>query len=164
MKALLVLIIFPLLISFDSFCQQKNVITQEELIGIWQVNSDEIASGWLDSYRFFGNKEFIFSPNQNDGLRRIISIKGTYRIANNKLYLKVISTDELEGGHFERSHITTLSDTWEIAGGVIKNLIQPTREEEVVEMKRCNNETSKKTCILFDGRKYYKLENDPLNY
>ena len=164
MKALHVLIIFPLLISYDSFAQQKNVITQEELVGIWQVNSDEIASGWLDSYRFFDNKEFIFSPNQFDGLRRIISINGTYRIVNNKLYIKVASTDEVEGGHIERSHLTTLSDTWEIDGGVIKKVIQPERDEEVIEIKRCNNEISKKICILLDGRKYYKLENDPTNY
>lgn len=164
MRFLSVIFILFSLSLYGQNCLQEDIHKPSELIGIWQADNNEDGSAWPDVYRFFDNKKFIFNPNQYDGLKRIFAINGTYRIVENKLYLKVISTTEIEGGHIVRSTITTLSDSWEIVGGKEKEVKQRNKDEEFIEIQQCNNDISKESCIILDGRKYYKMQNDPSKY
>ncbi|MDZ4204208.1 MAG: hypothetical protein U1C46_05260 [Bacteroidales bacterium] len=145
-------------------CQQKNYITPNELIGIWQADNNEESSAWFDVYRFFDNGKFIFNPNQYDGLKRVLSITGKYRIVDNYLYLKINSTTEIVGGYIVRSTITVFSDSWEIEGGEIKEFEHPNIDEEVVKVQQYQIDASNEISIILDNRKYYKMQSDPTKY
>lgn len=164
MKYLSILLILSSYNCFAQNCTQNNIIDKNELIGIWQADTTEESDAWLDVYRFFENGEFIFNPNQYDGLKRILAINGKYRIVGNNLYLKVSSTTEIVGGHLVRSTIETLSDSWAIEGGQIKKFEQPNKDEEVIEISQHKNTNSKDSFIMLDNRKYYKMRNDPTKY
>jgi hypothetical protein len=139
-------------------------ISNSELIGIWQADNNDEGSGWSDVYRFFNDGKFIFNPSQYDGLKRIIAINGTYRIKDNILYLNITSTTEMFGGNIVRSTLTTLSDSLEISGGRINEVKYPDREEELIEIQDYLVIEIKKTFIVLDNRRYFKMRNDPTEY
>jgi len=142
----------------------KSEISQKDLIGIWQGDNDIDGSAWQDVYRFFGNGYLVFNPSQYDGLKRILAIHGHYRVLDNTLHLKVDSTSEVVGGYLVRSRILTKSDGWEIEGGELKVIKHPDIEEEEIELQQERSISSKYRCITIDGRKYFKMSDDPKNY
>jgi hypothetical protein len=95
--------------------QMKN-----KLVGKWQAESREITSMYHDSYQFYSDGKFIFRPDEYDGLRRILSINGIYKIKKDTLFFTPEFTVEVIGGYPVRSESTTLSDTWEILQGQTK--------------------------------------------
>lgn len=122
-----------------------------------------VRKGKFNKERYVPMTDAICSDLQKY-INEVRSMLVTYRIVKNRLYLKVTSTTEIEGGHTVRSTITTLSDSWEIVGGKEKVVKQPGKEEEVIEIQRCNNNILKEICLVLDGRKYYKMQNDPTKY
>ena len=155
--------ILILLLSLSA-CSSSQVLVNKELTGVWQNETKEIASGWLDTYQFFDDSHFIFNLNQYDEARRVLSLKGHYRIKGDTLFFKVDSTVELVGGYFERSTFTSIHGSWSLSGNVTKKEIKlPDTEEQYAIIKRCNEE-KQIDCILIDESIYYKMSSKPEDY
>jgi hypothetical protein len=155
MKQLFISILFIINLSIS--------IKAQDLIGIWQYNTPEIYSGYFDTYQFFNDMSFKFNTNQNNGLRRIISIGGRYSISNNEISFYVEYTIEIIGGLPQRSEILTGNDSWSIEGGEMKKLLLQTPITQVASFEIGKEENGKAT-IFIDKRKYYKVGSDPNNF
>lgn len=148
-KYWLILIVF---LQTSNFTFSQN--STKNIIGLWQENDSVVTSMYRDTYRFELNGKFVFNPNEYDGLNRIISIKGTYKIKKDKLILLPSHMKELIGGYPIRSEITTLSDTWEIQCAKIKTIKLKKRVTQIANLKISQNASS----ILIDNRTYFKVE------
>lgn len=158
---ILQILVFLLSVSACSFSQG---ITHNELSGVWQCESKEIASAWLDTYQFYSDGRFIFNLNQYDEARRVLAIKGRYRIVKDTLFFKIETTIELTGGHFERNTLTSTHGSWSLSGDLVKKEIkQPEKEEQIAMIKQCS-EKQQPDCILIDGNAYYKISSNPEDY
>lgn len=148
MKKIKLLICCLVLINL-AFGQIKNNLT-----GKWQAESKELTSMNLDTYQFLNNGRFTFEPDGYNGLNRIISISGRYKIKGDTLLLTPEFTKEITGGYPVRSESTTLSDTWEIIQGQIKTFSCKKRlcQPAIIKINPDN-----KTFTL-DERKFFKLD------
>ena len=147
------LVIATLSISFNVTCQIIKNQKEINIVGLWQSNTVEVTSAYLDSYRFYANHKFEFVPTGYNGLNRIIKIVGTYQILENEIKFHVQSLIEVAGGSIERSTTATWSDSWSIDGGKlitkkIKSNIQ------IASLEFCNEANH---CISIDKRIYYKI-------
>ena len=155
MKRILIIII--LFISFNSICQTSVNNENKDIIGVWQAETKEVSSGYLDLYRFYKNNKFIFEPSQYDGLKRIAQIAGTYKIDKDKIVFYVNSISELVGNKIERSMITTLSDSWAIdAGKLITKKIKSSPQKAKFEI--CKSIEDNQNCLKIDDRLFYKIK------
>jgi hypothetical protein len=147
MKQKSVLIIF-FMISFSW-------VYAQQLVGIWQAKSKEITSAYFETYQFFKNATFKYNTNQYDGMRRVISIEGDYYLKKDTLYLTPKVSNEIEGGTFGRSELSTLNDSWEIINGKLtsKKVKKITSSVLIIFID--------KELITIDGIKYYLLNSNP---
>lgn len=134
---------------------QVNVIWENQLIGIWQVNSKECNKFWNDTYAFYENGDFAFTPSMGDGLRRVVNIMGKYQINGDSLTLNVHTIHEKVGGKIVRSRYTSESDSWMIVDAEIKefNIVS---KPESLQIKECDDD-----CIWLDKRQFFKVIDDP---
>lgn len=151
--------IFLITINFSCYSQ---TFENKDLVGIWQFNNRNIASGWLDNYQFFPNGKFCFNTNQNDSTKRIISIGGTYLLKNNILTLQTTYSKEIYGGHLERSE-TAGGSGWEVTGGKVITIKFKSKIISHITLEKCDDKEDV-SCILLDKRIHFKLENNPINY
>lgn len=162
------IIVLSIMCSFSPIQQPLNSnrkqLDEKNIIGVWQAKSDEMTSGWLDTYQFFANGEFTFNPSQYDGLKRIISIKGKYRIIGDSLFFLVQYTKEATGGDIVRSETSTLSDSWALEGVKIIEIKHENKEEQKAAIELGQPSANGNSCILIDKRKYYKMQSDPTKY
>jgi len=157
MKTLHILL-FILNLSACSFSQS---ITHDEILGLWQCESKEIASAWLDTYQFYSDGRFVFNLNQYDEAKRVLAIKGHYRIVEDTLFFKVEATIELVEGYFARNTLTNTHGSWSLAGDLVKKEIgQPEKEEQIALINKCE-EKQQFNCIIIDGSVYYKISSNP---
>lgn len=96
-------IFFSLLIMTFSitFAQQKKdsyFLSNNDLIGVWQRDSNIIANVLNQNFEFYNNGTFILNlGNEGDDARSIIKLKGKYRLVNDKLIFTIISRTVVEG-------------------------------------------------------------------
>jgi len=154
--------IVPLLLFLNTnLFAQLNV---NDITGVWQYESCEIGSAWLDTYHFFSNGEFVFNLSQYDEIKRIIAIKGHYRLIKDSIYFKIEYTTELFGGYIVRDNLTKIHGSWALSGNPIqKDIKQSEIREEYATLKFCKEKIGV-PCILIDGRKFYRISNDPKEY
>lgn len=139
------------------------IITQakaQNIVGLWQFGSPTVSSGYFETYQFFANGNFCFNTNQSDGLRRVLSIGGKYKVTKDKLVFTVEYTIELIGGNLERSHITTGSDSWALDNGQQKKLPLGKPIVQQASFQAAQKEKGEEV-ILIDLQKYYKVDDDP---
>jgi heat shock protein HslJ len=148
-------IIFSLFISICSFCQ-TSVEEKSQLQGTWQEVNSEVSSNYHDTYTFFQNNKFEFTPTGYNGLNRIIKISGTYKIEENQIKFNVQKITELVGGKIERSRITTLSNSWAIDGG--KLVTKKVNEiEQIATFNFCKTKDANPNCFEIDNNRYFKV-------
>lgn len=147
-----------LLIIIKCSCLQA-----QSLVGIWQLNTPEVSSGYLDTYQFFSNGTFRFNSSQYDALRRVITIGGKYKVQKDKLTFSVEYTMEKVGGVFKVGDIASGSDSWSITGGQIKRvpLLKTITQYASIEAGIKDKEVD---VIKINKAKYYKVDNDPENF
>ena len=108
---LLFLIAFSCLSSF---------LNAQTVVGIWQEGTPDVSAAYHNTYRFLKDGSFSFNPSEYEGLKRILSIDGKYKLENNKLILTITGTHELIGGTLKRSTFSGLSThLWSIESGAI---------------------------------------------
>ena len=145
------------LVLFGTFLTSNVTFSQNPnttIIGLWQENDSVVTSMYHDTYRFELSGRFIFKPNEYNGLNRINSISGMYKIKNDRIIMTPLKMNERIGGYPTRSEITTLSDSWEIQGAKLKMIKLKKRKSQSATIKISQNENS----ILIDDRIYYKVE------
>jgi hypothetical protein len=130
--------------------------TPNKLAGKWQADTTKITDRYFDTYQFFNNGRFVFKPNEYDGLSRVISITGVYKVSGDTLFLTPNFTKEIVGGNFVRSQKTILADTWQIVNGQAK--IIPCKKRLVQSAVLKINGDGKS--LLLDDRNFYKLKPD----
>ena len=159
-----ILQILALILSINT-CTFSQEIKYKDLFGVWQSESKEIASAWLDAYQFFADGRFVFNLNQYDEAKRVLAIKGHYRIVEDTLFFKIESTIELIGGYFVRNSLTNIHGSWSLSGDVIRKEIKhPEKTEQIAVIKRYGEEHQELNCILIDEVIYYKIYSNPEDY
>lgn len=145
----IMLLVYSLVLINLAFGQIKNNLT-----GKWQAETEKLTSMNFDTYQFLNNGRFTFEPNAYNGLNRIISINGIYKIKGDTLFLTPEFTKEVTGGYPIRSESTTLSDTWEIIQGQTKTLPckKSLRQSAIIKI----NPEGK--AFTLDERKFYKVD------
>ena len=152
-KICLIIMVF---VSINSISQNVTKNNFNNIVGVWQLQSKEVSSGLLDSYKFYLDNKFEFYPSEYNGLKRIIKITGTYKIEDNKIAFNVNSITELVGDKIERGLTTTLSDSWTITdGNLVTRKIKS--EKQIATFEFCKTDKSDEDCFLIDGRIYYKI-------
>jgi len=135
-----------------------------DMVGIWQAESEAMGAGWNDNYRFFENGHFKFNLCQKMfGLERVISINGEYRVRGDTLYLKVESTTERTGGRVVRWSPGEV-DSWNLIEANKRDIKEHGTGENRATLEKCTPSRSGLPCIKIDGRPYYKVRDNPLNY
>lgn len=153
-----IIIVFSLISLHISLLAQ---VSSKNILGVWQYESSEIGSAWLDTYQFYSDGTFIFNLSQYDEIKRIIAIKGHYRLVNDSIYFKIEYATELSGGRIIRDNLTKIHGSWALHGSSIqKDILQPVAKEEYASIKFCKEVN----CMLIDGRKFYRVNNDPKKY
>lgn len=136
----------------------------QSLVGVWQRDTNCILGKHLDTYCFFSDGTFRFNSDENNSLRRVLSIGGKYKIVNKQLVFVVKYTIERVGGVLERDTLATQCGSWSIKGGVIKKMMLRKTIVEKADLDRTVNSKSGKY-LLIDMRKYFKISNNPdINY
>lgn len=155
MKRELIILIYILsLICINQNTQAQ--ITKKQLNGTWQAESPDIGSGYGELYKFYLDGKFSYSPSENDGLKRIISIKGTYEIKGKELLLTTTSTEEKVGGNLTRVPFITTNDSWAIKEAkLVEVKLNPVVHYLTIELNR--DTIHSEPSILIDNRPFYRL-------
>jgi len=151
MKNLIVSACFILLVK---------VLSAQSLTGVWQEQTPDVSSGYLNTYSFPDDSTILFKPNTYFGLKRIVSLEGKYKFdkTKNLLYVTILYTNEIVGGTIERSKEEgTATDLWAIEGGQEKKikLPKPVKATISIEFKKSDKDAQ---LMLLDKKKYYKVE------
>lgn len=141
----------------------SQLLNQASICGVWQNKSQIIGAGWLDRYQFYPNGSFIFRLSEYDGAKRLIALKGHYRINKDTLFFKIETTVEKIGGSIIRDPENTLHGSWTIAKCKILEIKQTGIDESYAILSSCKK-NSKLPCILIDGDEYYRIGQDPEKY
>ncbi len=132
----------------------------EQLYGRWQNKSSSVSAGSLDTYRFYSDGRFIFDLSEYDGSKRIIAIKGHYRLSCDTIFFKVEYTTELLDGEVVRDIENTEHGSWSIQGKVkVVDIKQPQSCESFAIIKICMDK-SDVSCILLDRDKYFRINKN----
>jgi hypothetical protein len=125
-----------------------------QLVGKWQEGSKQASSAYRNNYVFRANRTFKYSTDEEDGLRSIISIEGTYKLKQDTLFLKPLFYTENRGMRLDRSMITAGNNSWEMTGG--KNNKKPVANPVWYSLVFKPNKA--KVTIELDYITYYKMQ------
>ena len=150
--AILTLYLYFIAIS-NSYSQ---AITKDKLKGVWQADTDLVASGYGDNYKFFKNGRFEFEPSEAEGLRRILYFRGNYEIVGDTLKLSPDSIAEMVGGTPEISHIYG-GNGWDMDNGTIKKRKLKKVNTTDLRISTCGTSTNLE-CVKIERRRYFKVK------
>lgn len=127
--------------------------SSQNIIGLWQRDSNIVGSGTNETYHFFENGKFEFCVSQYLYLNTIISFQGIYKINNDQICFVIKSRKEIVGGQIEQGSLG-FQDNWVISGSTIKEIKQdsiPYNFNFSIEVKE------KKTVLQIGNTTYYKV-------
>jgi hypothetical protein len=131
-------------------------IDNKDLMGKWQMESTEVADGYYYTYSFLRGNNFIFGNDENEGLNRIISLRGTYYLKGDTLILYLKQEYDLVGGNPQLSEKLAGSG-WVVKGGKTVPRDLPVVKEYKIPIKPCAERDGKR-CLEINSMSYYKLE------
>ena len=138
-----------LLASFKS----PTVLVDSDIVGEWQLGSKIVGSNKRSTYVFTSSKKFVYNTDGQDALIEVLNINGTYSIKKDTLYLQPININKRVGGKLAKNLYTTINDSWEITGGVIKTIKVSDSSKYPVIIKVI----SRRKVLEIDGSLYYKI-------
>jgi hypothetical protein len=144
-------------------CQPKALLSEQELIGIWQV-SPSMASGWDDAYQFFDSGEFIFNTSQMNCEERNRSFAGTWKLTDTHLELTIRQRVVLEGGQLVESVICATA--YEIEGGELKTYGLEKSEIKSLSISAITPDEGNmnRDKITLENKPFWKISDDPSSY
>jgi hypothetical protein len=158
MKKLLILIAIVTLPAF-SFSSEPDSLT-----GVWQ-DSENLGSGWSNSFLFFGDGNYSFFANQMDCSKRLMSYSGKWKISGEEeaIFMTIDERVIIEGGRMEKADGSCASDSM-LVGGVQKT-VKVTPEENVdyaiSKVYKDNASGIERKFIYIDAMKYWYF-GDPV--
>lgn len=152
------------LMSFTLCAQQKQkpvLLTQNELVGIWQVNTPVVGSGLGAYFQFYKNGRFIYNTSGYDDLNPLCNIFGSYKLIDgNALGLKVDSSKQLIDAQIIAESPGFQFGTFVLDGGKVVTFPQKGTGYEFHDVS-IRSKGRQIKCIVIDNDKYYKLSNNP---
>jgi hypothetical protein len=151
------------LILFGAGCQPNALLSEQDLIGIWQV-SPSVASGWNDAYQFFDSGEFTFNASQMNCEERNRSFAGTWKLIDTDIELTIRQRVIIEGGQLVESVIC--ASTYEIEGGELKThaLEQPEIKRMPISAITSDEANMNRSKITLENKPFWKISDDPFSY
>ena len=154
--------LFLAVIIISTMMAQTKDKNNVNIVGFWQLDSWQPGDGWNDNYRFYKNGEFEFNLNQMvDNLKKVVGLKGKYRIKGNVLYTTVTNYYEMEGGKFMRDTSVFITKSWIYGGGHVVEKEQKNSTEEGISIQFAKEKNH--DCFILNGKKYFLVDRDP-NY
>lgn len=151
-------IVLSILLQFSFLCL-KSQISSNQIVGTWQIKSAQVSSALHENYRFFADGTFIYYFDSYDEAKRIISVRGTYKIDHDKIIFKILSRKEIVGGKIIKAS-EGFQKGWTLFGGDVTEIQQTDSEEESCVIKTCSSEKSME-CIKIDNESYFKVSENP---
>ncbi|WP_209143478.1 MULTISPECIES: hypothetical protein [Niastella] len=137
-------------------------ISNNTIVGVWQANTDVVASALKVNFQFFKDGRFIYNTDSYNALNPLISIIGVYKIEKNILYLKIQSTKQLTGFKIAASEPAFQFGSFQIDGGKITTIKQNDTDYDEHEIKAmADKKAPKKKVIKIDSETYYKVSDNP---
>jgi len=162
-----IILSFLILYSLSLFAQKVDTtISQDQLTGIWQINTARNSDALLKNFQFFSDGKYALNFDNYDDTKRILSVSGHYRLVKNELFLTVESRKEIVGGNFIKGSPGFQRDEFVLDGGKVEVIKQEdTSGTDPFLISICNiAKSGKVNCIKIDNNKYYKLSSDPLQF
>jgi hypothetical protein len=96
-------------------------LSRKDLIGVWQRNFKEAGNGLLQNFKFFSDSTFeVEFTNEDEDLRDVWGLKGTYRLEKESLYLTIRSREVYEGGQISIAESTESGKIFHFTDGTLK--------------------------------------------
>ena len=140
---------------------------ERELIGVWQDISF-MASGWSDTYQFFGDGTYVFNHSQMNCLKREIWHSGSWKIQGRHLRLTIANRKVIVGG--KRGEDPVCGPTIIGGRGVTKNVNPPevtTVYMGVIQYEMDDHPLASRQempSVKIGSTKYWRLHQDPKQY
>jgi hypothetical protein len=160
----IVILLFIILYGSSTMAQKlDSVVSQDQLIGFWQINSPKVSSALNKNFRFFPDGKYVLSFDNYDDTKRVLSLAGHYRLEKNKLFMTVESRKEIIGGDFAKGSPGFQRDEFVLDGGKVEVITQKdsSGSDPFLISILGTSKSGKITCIKIDNNKYYKLSSDP---
>ena len=135
-------------------------IQRKDLIGVWQRNFKEAGNGLMQNFRFYSDSTFeVHFSNPDEDARDIWELKGTYRLAENSLFLTIKSRVIAVGGQITLTGSSENDNIFHITGGTRKEIMQqdPKESPEYISITVVTEGK-----ILLDNETYYKMTKEDL--
>jgi len=161
---LLLLLVLPL---FTNAQKADSSVNENQLTGVWQIKSSKLGDALLDHYQFLPNGEFIYNFSQYDDTRRVLALKGHYRLEGIKIFMVVQSRVELTGGYFTKGSPGFQASPFVIEGGTIETFKQvdtTNLHDPFIIKVNAISKTGKVVGLQLDHIKYYKISDNPNAY
>lgn len=150
----------PFVIIATAYSSQPSS-TGKQLIGIWQC-SNMFAAGWQENYQFFANGKTSHNTNQMDPYTRLRSESGTWSLKGNKLTLTFTKEHLLVGGKRIKEKDLMDGDYGYKGFKEVDKTIKPPRVR-VLTLGPLNM-SAKPPMTTINGKKYWKMKEDPKEY
>jgi hypothetical protein len=136
----------------------------DSLVGVWQ-DSENLGSGWSNTFLFFGDGTYKFYANQMDCAKRLMSYYGKWKVSGveDAILLTIESKVMIEGGRMEKADGSCGSDSM-LTGGTEKIIaVSPNEEMDYSISKVYTDETKglARKFIYIDAMKYWYF-GDPV--
>lgn len=156
----LIIMLQSIQFSFGQVASKTNdSVSKDDLVGVWQFSSPKIGGGVLESFKFFKDGRFVYTFDPVTDNKKIVSMKGTFRIDKNKLCLKVSSLTEVVGGDIVSGAMGTDLDLFVVDKAIIKERkISLPNELDALFITAID---VKGKSLMINNKKFFKLTSDP---
>jgi hypothetical protein len=171
MKKLLIIFCLSFSISVHPQGISSPKFSTKDLIGTWQNKTSTITTTLKSNFRFSADGHFAYYTDGYNDLNPLKCIKGTYKLIDSSLYLKIISVEVVDSFQVIASEPSFQFGHFQISGGKIKTLINKDTSEERYIIKNCvskqkehqaRNQTKEaRFCMIIDLEEYYKISENP---
>lgn len=148
-------LLISFLLLFVLTTQKNN--NPDLLIGTWQINSDIVGSGLMDSYCFYPNSKFTYLLG-SDEMRTIISFSGIYKIDSARIYFRILNETIIKDPVIQKGS-PGFQGGWVLNGTDIITIPSNDSSEQVASFFMQTNQSPETIMISHDT--YYKVSDDP---
>lgn len=128
-------------------------LQESDLVGEWQVSSKVLGSNKRNAYVFKANHTFVYTTDGQDALIEVLSIRGTYSLKKDTVYVQPHALTKRVGGKLSKNFYTTGNDSWEMSEGTIKTIPVAHSPQYPLIIKVI----SKHKILEIDGSLYYRI-------
>lgn len=158
--------LFVILLISNAFTQiasstNNSALSNTEIIGVWQINNSTIGNGLAECFRFYSNGKFVYEYDPSDDTRKIVKLKGRYRLEDNQLFITILSRVERVGGRIATGAGGTDEYLFTFDNDKMKETIeQGPKELDPLIISKINKKL-KRLDVYINNRRYFKVSSNP---